>query len=127
MNRAPQDDLENDPLWDLLRESPAAEPSPWFVDDVVRAARLQPARKSWWERLRLPLAFGTLAAATAAVALVVLPGAPPAAAPTTVADQAADPAPFAALEETLRTEVLVAAAEHPDSFSDAELVALLTD
>ena len=127
MNRAPQDDLENDPLWDLLRKSPAAEPSPWFVDDVVRAARLQPARKSWWQRFRLPMACGALAAATAAFAIVLLSLDPPAPALAPTAGTSADAAPFAALEDTLRTEVLVAAAEHPDHFSDAELVALLTD
>lgn len=122
--------LEQDPVWDLLRQSPRAEARPSFVDDVLRAARLEAARPPWWQRFRLPLAAGGLTAAAAAVALALtLPNhGPEAAAP--VAGNPATPAAvgngFDELDEALRTETLLVAAEHPSEFSDDELVTLLT-
>lgn len=126
MNRDESESLDQDPLWDLLRQSPRAEVRPSFVDDVLRAARLETARPPWWQRFRLPLAAGGLAAAAAAVALAfTLPKAAPQ--PSVPLTGTATPAEgFDDLDEALRTETLLVAAENPADFSDAELVALLT-
>ena len=67
------ENIDQDPVWDLLRQAPRKEASPRFVDDVVRAARLSERDTPWWKRMGLPLAVGglTTAATAAIVALLV--------------------------------------------------------
>ncbi|BCX49291.1 hypothetical protein HAHE_31990 [Haloferula helveola] len=121
--------LEKDPIWDLLRQSPRHEAGPRFADDVVRAARLSGTEDSWWKRLWVPLTVGGLAtAATAAIAIFVVSqqsGTTPTQ-PDIVELPAEAADSFAALDEMVRTEALLVAAEHPSEFSDAELVSLIT-
>lgn len=122
MNREPD---PNDPVWQLLRQSPMAEPRPGFTDDVLRAARLAAARTPWWKRFALPLA-GVSIAATAAIALAVIAPDEPPAPPAQLAGASSDPEPsLESLDELVRTETLLLAAENPSEFSDGELVALL--
>jgi len=124
---------EDDPVWSLLRQAPRVEARPSFADDVVRAARLAQAEEPWWRRLRLPLALGTLGTAATAVvvALVMFNNRP--------ADGGAVAAPLAgtgvevpaaesleSLDDMVRTEALLVAAEQPSAFSDAELVSLIS-
>jgi hypothetical protein len=116
---------EKDPLWDLLRQSPTVEPRPSFTDDVVRAARLESASQPWWKRFAVPLGIGGLTAAAATIALLmsIQPPSPDA----QIVEVSPPEAPsLEALDEALRTETLVAAADYPADFSDAELVALIT-
>ncbi len=119
------DAWEKDPVWDLLRQSPAAKPRPSFTDDVVRAARLEPDLLPWWKRFAMPLAVGGLStAATAAIAILLMIQQPATESP--VVELATPEASYLEeLDEALRTEALVVAAEHPSDFSDAELVSLI--
>ncbi len=121
---------EKDPVWDLLRQAPRAEARPSFVDDVVRAARLQEADEPWWKRLRMPLAFGSLATAATAVlvAFVILnnPPQPSAPGPVVLEEPAGLTEELAELDEVVRSEALLVAAEDPSAFSDAELVSLIS-
>lgn len=115
---------EKDPVWDLLRQSPSLEARPSFTDDVVRAARLEPAPQAWWKRFALPIAVGGLTtAATAVIAIALLIQQP--AIETPIVEVTPAESPLAALDEALRTEALLVAADHPADFSDAELVALI--
>lgn len=115
-----------DPVWDLLRQTPSVEPRPSFTDDVVRAARLEPAAQPWWKRFALPLAVGglTTAATAAAIAILMTVQQPAIEAPI-VEVSPPEASSLEALDEALRTEALVAAADYPADFSDAELVALI--
>jgi len=121
-------DLDNDPVWDLLDDAPAQDPTPRFAQDLVRRARLEgQATSSWWNSLFSPKALiGMATAACACVAIVLsLPSETP-----------SDPAPVADLPErtddweenfadALANELLTSAAEDPSLLSDAEILALL--
>lgn len=120
------DSLEKDPVWDLLRQSPSVEPRSSFTDNVVRAARLEPQPQPWWKRFALPMAVGGLTtAASAAIAILLLVQQPGDELPV-VDNKAPEASSLEAMDEILRTEALVVAAENPADFSDAELVALIT-
>ncbi|MEP4076881.1 hypothetical protein [Haloferula sp.] len=120
------EEWEKDPVWDLLRQSPAVEPRSSFTDDVVRAARLEPVSQPWWKRFALPLTVGGLTtAATAAAIAFLMTVQEPAANPPVVEATPQETQSLEALDEALRTEALVAAADYPADFSDAELVSLI--
>ena len=131
MKREPTNqEIEQDPIWDLIRQSPRHEARPSFVDDVVRASRQTP--EPWWKRFWIPITTGGLAtAATAAVAIYLMGShTVPTGAPydtSGFADNAAAKSqPIEALDEIAHTEALLLASDDPSSFSDAELVALIT-
>ncbi len=120
-----EDAWENDAVWKLLDQSPAPTPSPRFVDDTVRAARLAGIALPWWKCLLGPhvglksLAGGAVAAA---VALVFTLFQPSGSEPTPVITHSAN---AAHIEEIAETETLIAAMDHMDAFSDTELVSLI--
>lgn len=121
-----EDSLESDAVWKLLDEASPVVASPRFADSVMRAVRLDEATAPWWKRFALPLSLGGLTAATAAVALTVhaLFFASPEI-PTQVAVVVPTEVSFAGVQEAADSEVLVAAADHLDKFSDTELVSLI--
>lgn len=120
------DSWEKDPVWDLLRQSPKAEARPSFANDVVRAARLQPEARPWWKRFALPLAVGGLStAATAALAVFLIVQQPDAVDSPSIVENPPAASSLEELDEIVRTEALLVAAENPSEFSDAELVALI--
>lgn len=127
MNRQPHqtnDSWENDAVWKLLDQTPAAGPGPRFVDDTVRAARLLGQPAPWWKRVFAPMPLAALAGATAAMVfsfnLFTGPTETPAA-----GQGVADAARAAEIQEIAETETLIAATEHLDKFSDNELVTLI--
>jgi hypothetical protein len=120
------DTWEKDPVWELLRQSPTVEARPSFTDDVVRAARLQPPTQPWWKRFALPLTVGGLtSAATAAIAIVLVMQQPEVASPSVEIVSTDSSSSLEALDDALRTEALLVAADYPADFSDADLVALI--
>jgi len=128
MNRTPlpeDDSWESDAVWKLLDEVPPASAGPRFVDDVMRAVRLGETPQPWWKRVFAPLPAAGLATATAAIALAVhsLVSVPsPTGGPVAVTPTAES---FADVQAAADAEVLVAAADHLDQFSDNELVSLI--
>jgi hypothetical protein len=119
------DDWEQDPVWDLLRQSPSPRPGPDFTAKVLRAARLERATPPWWSRRWIPVSFGAaLAAGAALLAVMLAPESPLPPAEPAVALLPADPS-LADLQENYETEVLLAASEHLGDFSDEELVAMI--
>ncbi|MCH7228384.1 hypothetical protein [Haloferula sp. A504] len=127
MNREPEIDPK-DPLWDLLRQSPRHQAGPRFVDDTVRAARLAGSQQPWWRRVWVPLSLGGLAtAATAAVAIFVISQQQDAQeAPALVGTTPPATETLDVLDDMVRTEALLIAADYPSEFTDAELVSLIT-
>ena len=120
----PDDSWESDAIWKLLDQvGPRTAPAR-FTDDVVRAARLAGTPGGWWQRLFAPAPLAGLAATCAALVIAVLalhpapvhPAGPVAAAP----DEA-----FAGIQELAEAEVLSAAVDNLDNFTDTELVCLI--
>lgn len=127
MNRnstPPEDFWENDAVWKLLDQAPAATASPRFASDTVRAARLMAPEKTWWQRIFSPLPLAGLAGATAALALSAVSFFDSSSSPATEVAQVNSPQ-AANIQEIAETETLIAAVDHLDDFSDTELVSLI--
>lgn len=127
MNRKPfntDESWEQDAVWKLLDQAPPASAGPRFVDDTVRAARLMSQPEAWWKRLFAPAPLAGLAGATAALVFAAVSLTGPA--PETVSQTAAfDSEQAAAIQEIAEAEMLMAAVDHLDDFSDNELVTLI--
>lgn len=127
MNRQPHpsdESWENDAVWKLLDQAPAATASPRFADDTVRAARLAGQPAPWWKRLLAPAPLAGLAAATAACVIAVISlrnDTPASNNPIAAVDSNA----FAEIQEIAETETLLCAVDQLDDFSDGELVTLI--
>ena len=116
------DDLENDALWELLRQSPARQARPSFAADTVRAARLSAPDKPWWVRALLPLATGGLLAGAAAVAIAVIGMQHP---KNTGGITVATTGFSADVQDYAESQALAVAADHLSDYSDDELVSLV--
>lgn len=126
-NPPPDDSWESDAVWNLLDKAPPMEPRASFTDDLVRMVKLEPAPQPWWKRLLTPAPLGAIATAAAAVALGMMSlkngGTSPdqGLTPVVVADVAPQADPYADLQDLAETEILIAAVDHLDDFSDQEL------
>lgn len=129
MSNSDQNDLENDPLWDLVDGAKSPQASPLFVRNVMREVRLSeepPIR--WWQQLLTPkpILAGSLAALAAAILISVNSGQsenPTAGQTPPVAPLVEESRPQ--LDTLLEAEMLSQAAEDPSAFSDEALVTLL--
>ena len=63
----PDDSWEDDAVWKLLDHASPASAGPRFVDNTVRAARLEGRAKPWWKRALSPVPLAGLAGATTAL------------------------------------------------------------
>jgi len=123
-------DLHDDPIWDLLRQSPGVSASPQFADRVMRRIRTQDASAlsgvaAWWQSLFAPKVLCSCGAAAAIalgsyVAVTVVPE------PQGTVVVQHDVDEFASLEEVANQELLLAATDHLNDFSDTELVSLIS-
>ena len=123
MNRhttPPDDSWESDAVWKLLDQATLKTAGPRFVEDTVRAAKLEVEIKPWWNRLFAPAPLAGLAAATAALAFAVVSLVGPASAPVML-----DSPQAVAIQDIAETETLLAAVDQLDDFSDTELVSLI--
>lgn len=130
MNRKPlppDDSWETDAVWKLLDAASPQAPGPRFVDDVVRAAKLDVAPAPWWKRLLSPAPLAGAAAATAAVVLAVmsLTGPDEGMHQTVDVEPAVESEQFAEIQDVAEVEILMAAVDQLDDFSDGELVSLI--
>ncbi len=104
--------LEGDALWDSLDQNPQHQPSPNFVQNTVRAARLSKGEHKSWAALFTKPAFalsGVTAALVLGFSLFTNQEAP-------VADTGS---------EWYNAALLSAAGDAPELFSDTELVAMI--
>lgn len=122
---------EDDATWRLLGEAVERRASGRFTDDTLRAVRLLPEGGGGWRRMLRPVCWLTGGAAVAACGVVAMfslmgwvdggGGAEVAGVEVKVA--AAEE--WVMIEEAVTVELLAAAADHPEDFSDGELVALI--
>ena len=121
--------LENDAVWNLLDHGSTSGPSPAFVQNTLRRARLESVDLPWWKKLSArriwALSLTSAGSIAAAVALIVSLQHNPAPAPQVVVKPDPAPAPLTELENALASELLTDAAEDPSLLSDQEIVALL--
>ncbi|MCX6876281.1 MAG: hypothetical protein NTW21_21110 [Verrucomicrobia bacterium] len=127
MNRhplPPDDSWESDAVWKLLDQAPPRAAGPRFADNTARAARLAGTPRAWWQRLGAPIPLVGLGAATASLALAFMALTHP---PTHPADPstASNDEAFAAIQRLAEAEVLSAAVDNLDDFTDTELVSLI--
>ena len=123
MNRhttPPDDSWKSDAVWKLLDHATLKSAGPRFVEDTVRAAKLEVEIKPWWSRLFAPAPLAGLAATTAALAFAVVSLVGPASDPVRL-----DSPQAVAIQDIAETETLLAAVDQLDDFSDTELVSLI--
>ena len=116
---------ENDPLWELLNESPAPEASPFFSRNILREIRAEEQQKtSLWKAFlsfRPAVAMGL----TVAVALSCIPLILSSQDSKSRATASLTPTSNTSLVNYLDEELLLAAADEPSLFSDDEVIAML--
>jgi len=119
-------ELENDPVWELVDQASTASPSPTFVQDTLRRARLEGQTTTpWWRKVLSPKPLMVSAAAACAAIAVLVSLDPDPVSESLTADSAVPTTEYVALEDALANELLVAAAEDPSLISDGELLTLL--
>ncbi len=121
----PDDSWENDAVWKLLDHASSASAGPRFVDTTVRAARLEGQATPWWKRVLSPVPIAGLAGATAALFFSASALFGPSPEPTGDTTASLDSQQAAEIQDIAETEVLFAAVDHIDAFSDNELVTLI--
>lgn len=114
---------EGDETWQLLGKAAPKQASGRFADDVVRAVRLLPEADPVWPRI-LKFSRWSLAAACVVLAVSIFtdPLATHPAKPPTVVDNEAQ---WEQIEDVAQAELLAAAAEHLDEFSDQDLITMI--
>ena len=116
---------EGDTMWDLLGKAAPKEASSRFADDTLRAVKLLPEADPWWPKI-VSFTPWAAAAACAVFAALFFMDAPKGSQNSGIADTAADKEQqWVQIEEVAEAELLVAAADHLDRFSDQELVSLI--
>ncbi|KAB2640338.1 MAG: hypothetical protein DVB25_04180 [Verrucomicrobia bacterium] len=120
----PDDSWESDAVWKLLDQVTPRLASARFGDDTLRAARLAGTPRRWWLRLLAPAPLAGLTATAAALAIAVLALHPTPGYPAGPIAATSDEA-FAGIQELAEAEVLSAAVDNLDNFTDTELVCLI--
>jgi hypothetical protein len=127
MNMSGQEDWsDKDATWELLGKAALKKASGRFADDTLRTVKLLPEADPWWPK---QLSFSPWVALAACGALAVFLFTNPAedaktgVSPITVVSDESDQ--WVEIEAVAEEEMLAAAADHLDRFSDQELVTLI--
>lgn len=122
-----EDWAEDDATWKLLGESAPEKASPRFADNTLRAVRLLPEADPWWPKILRPAPWLTAAACAAVAVLFFVDSSDMGEKPgvANVPEEVSPAEEWVAIEEAATVELLAAAADHPEDFSDQELVALI--
>lgn len=115
---------QDDATWALLEKAAPKQASDRFADDVVRTVRTMPEKESIWAGIfgYAPWIGAVACAVLAAFILFNQPGDHPEA--PKMADVSTE-AEWSEIEDVADAEILSAAAEHLDDFSDDELIAMI--
>jgi hypothetical protein len=133
---------EGDETWQLLGKAVPKHASARFADDVVRAVRILPEREPFWPRVLIFSRWSLVAACVILVASILsdptqnhpikvssVPensGIDPSAQPARLSgDVGSRDAQWEHIEDVAQAEILAAAAEHLDDFSDQDLVTMI--
>jgi hypothetical protein len=116
---------EGDATWELLGKAAPKEAGSRFADDTLRAVKLLPEADPWWSRILSSSPWVAVAACAGLAAFIFLK---PPVEPTIVHKPRTDvqaEKQWVEIEEVADEELLAAAADHLDRFSDQELVTLI--
>lgn len=131
---------ESDVTWRLLGKAAPKQASARFADDVVRSARLLPARNLVWFGILKISSYSWVAACVVLIGSIFINftdknpnfvGVPPTKeeAPALVSSMAPkdtdDQAEWARIEDVAQAELLAAAADHLEEFSDRDLITIM--
>ena len=125
MNESKHNDewSEGDETWQLLGKAVPKQASGRFADDVLRAVRLLPEADPVWPRI---LKFSRWSLVAACVIVVVSIFSDPVEIGPVKAPSVADhEAQWEKIEDVAQAELLAAAAEHLDDFSDQDLITMI--
>ena len=121
-----------DAVWKALGEASSAKASGSFTDDVVRSVRLIPERESVLVKFfKLTPVIGLAACVVFAFSMFLnepsgeLSGAEPESSSGQLVVQPTQEAKWEQIENMAEVEMLVAAVDHLDEFSDHELVTMI--
>ncbi len=115
----------DDATWKLLGEATPTRAGARFADDVVRSVKLLPDGDSWWSRAVSLSPWVGVAACVALAAFLFLNGPEAGVEGESLVVVGGAEGKWSEIEEFADTEMLAAVADHPDSFSDQELVSLI--
>lgn len=115
----------DDATWKLLGEAEQSRASGKFTDDTVRAVRLLPETDSWWPKIVSFSPWGGVAAGGALAVFLFVNGSDERAGEQGSVVTVAPEEKWVAIEEVAEAEMLAAAADDLDSFSDQELASLV--
>ena len=117
---------DKDATWELLGKAAPKKAGGRFADDTMRTVKLLPEADPWWPRSLSFSPWFALAACAAVAVFLFLnviesggDGSPPGANARDEAEQ------WLEIEAVAEEEMLAAAADHLDRFSDQELVTLI--
>ncbi|MFK7850163.1 MAG: hypothetical protein AB8D78_04220 [Akkermansiaceae bacterium] len=115
---------EDDPTWDLLEKAVPKKASDRFADDVVRAVRTMPEKDSFWSGMvgYAPWVGALACAALAAFLVISQQDVQSGNAPVVEVSPQEE---WSEIEDVAEVEILSAAADHLDDFSDEELIAMI--
>ena len=115
----------DDATWKLLGEAEPTRASGRFAEDAVRAVKLLPEAGSWWPKIVSFSPWAGVAACGVLVAFLLLNGADEGNGEDSPVVIVNAEEKWVAIAEVAEAEMLAAAADDLDSFSDQELVALI--
>ncbi len=114
---------EGDETWQLLGKAAPKQASARFADDVVRAVRLLPEAEPVWPRI-LKFSRWSLVAACVVLAVSIFID-PVENDPTKAPNFVDNEAQWEKIEDVAQAELLTAAADHLDDFSDQDLITMI--
>jgi hypothetical protein len=117
---------EKDSTWELLGKAAPRKASGRFADDTLRAVKLLPEADPWWPKALTFSPWVALCTCAALAAFLFLNPADDSSNSTPSVVHVSDEADqWVEIEAVAEEEMLAAAADHLDRFSDQELVTLL--
>lgn len=133
MNMSEQEGWDkNDATWELLGKATPRKAGGRFADDTLRVVKLLPEADPWWPKSLTFSPWVALAACGALAAFLFLNpagdgngGSPPVVGASNEAEQSVESDQWVQIEAFADEEMLAAAADHLDRFSDQELVTLI--
>jgi|AntRauTorckE6833_2_1112554.scaffolds.fasta_scaffold36678_2 hypothetical protein len=123
-----ENDVNDDAVWNLLGKADPAKASGRFADDVVRSIRLLPEAESVWTKFfKLTPVVGVAACAVFAFLMLMDQPSDSEMKPSggEIAAQEVKQAQWERIEDAAEVEMLLAAVDHLDEFSDQELVTMI--
>ncbi len=114
-----------DATWKLLGEAEPSRASGRFADDTLRAVKLLPEADPWWPKILTFSPWAGVAACGALAVFLFMNGADEGAGQKDPVVTVTSEEKWVAIEEVAEAEMLAAAADDLDSFSDQELASLV--